>query len=132
MAFEFKLPDLGEGITSGEIKKWAVKKGEQVEEDQPIAEVETDKAVVELPSPVTGTVEDLRFPEGAKVNVGDVIAVISEEGGAPEQKPVQEKAVEKVTEARKPEVSPPPVKEENTGPCDTCDTHAGKTDERRH
>ncbi len=111
MSFEFKLPDLGEGITSGEIKKWAVKKGERVEEDQPIAEVETDKAVVELPSPVTGTVEDLRFPEGAKVNVGDVVAVIREEGGAPEQKPVQEKAVEKVMEARKPEVSPPPLKE---------------------
>ena len=108
MAFEFKLPDLGEGITSGEIKKWAVKKGERVEEDQTIAEIETDKAVVELPSPVTGTVDDLRFPEGAKVNVGDVVAVIREEGGAPAQKPVQEKAVEKVTEARKPEVSPPP------------------------
>ena len=111
MSFEFKLPDLGEGITSGEIKRWVIKKGEQVKEDQPIAEVETDKAVVELPSPVTGTVEDLRFPEGAIVNVGDVIAVIREEGGAPEQKPVQEKAVEKVTEARKPEVSPPPFKE---------------------
>ncbi len=111
MSFEFKLPDLGEGITSGEIKKWVVNKGERVEEDQPIAEVETDKAVVELPSPVTGMVEDLRFPEGAKVNVGDVVAVIREEGGAPEQKPVQEKAVEKVMEARKPEVSPPSIKE---------------------
>ncbi len=111
MSFEFKLPDLGEGITSGEIKKWVVNKGQRVEEDQPIAEVETDKAVVELPSPVTGMVEELRFPEGAKVNVGDVIAVIREEGGAPEQKPIQEKAVEKVVEARKPEVSPPPSKE---------------------
>ncbi len=111
MAFEFKLPDLGEGITSGEIKRWAVKKGERVEEDQPIAEIETDKAVVELPSPVTGTVEELKFPEGTTVNVGDVVAVIKEEGGAPEQKPVQEKATEKVMEARKPEVSPPSIPE---------------------
>jgi pyruvate dehydrogenase E2 component (dihydrolipoamide acetyltransferase) len=111
VAFEFKLPDLGEGITSGEIKKWDVKKGERIEEDQTIAEVETDKAVVDLPSPVTGTIEDLKFPEGAKVNVGDVIAVIREEGAAPGQKPVQEKAVEKVQEARKPEVAPPPVAE---------------------
>ncbi|HEY3423073.1 MAG TPA: dihydrolipoamide acetyltransferase family protein [Methanocellaceae archaeon] len=111
MTFEFKLPDLGEGITSGEIKRWAVKKGERVEEDQPIAEIETDKAVVELPSPVTGTLEELRFPEGTKVNVGDVVAVIKEEGGTPEQKPVQEKATEKVMEARNPEASPPPAAE---------------------
>ena len=108
MAFEFKLPDLGEGITSGEIKKWDVRKGEHVEEDQTIASVETDKAVVELPSPVTGVIEDLKFPEGSKVNVGDVIVSIKEEG-APEEKkapPVQAKAEEKPQEAKKLEVSP--------------------------
>ena len=104
MAFEFKLPDLGEGITSGEIKRWAVKKGDHVEEDEPIAEVETDKAVVELPAPVTGTVEDLKFKEGDQVATGSVIAVIRPEGEAKkETPPVQEKAVEKVTtEAKKP------------------------------
>jgi pyruvate dehydrogenase E2 component (dihydrolipoamide acetyltransferase) len=80
VAYEFKLPDLGEGITSGEIKKWHVRKGEKVEEDQTIAEVETDKAVVELPSPVTGIIEDLKAPEGGKVNVGEVVVVIREEG----------------------------------------------------
>jgi pyruvate dehydrogenase E2 component (dihydrolipoamide acetyltransferase) len=108
LAFEFKLPDLGEGITSGEIKKWDVRKGEHVEEDQTIASVETDKAVVELPSPVTGVIEDLKFPEGSKVNVGDVIVSIKEEG-APEEKkapPVQAKAEEKPQEAKKLEVSP--------------------------
>ncbi len=111
MAFEFKLPDLGEGITSGEIKKWQVRKGERVEEDQTIAEVETDKAVVELPSPVTGVIEDLKIPEGGKVNVGEVLAVIREEG-APEEKkapPVQEKAEEKAHEVTKPEITPPAV-----------------------
>ncbi len=111
MAYEFKLPDLGEGITSGEIKKWHVRKGEKVEEDQTIAEVETDKAVVELPSPVTGTIEDLKYPEGSKVKVGDVIVVIK---GAPEEKkapPVQAKAEEKAVEAKKPEVKAPPAEE---------------------
>jgi pyruvate dehydrogenase E2 component (dihydrolipoamide acetyltransferase) len=110
LAFEFKLPDLGEGITSGEIKKWDVRKGEHVEEDQTIASVETDKAVVELPSPVTGVIEDLKFPEGSKVNVGDVIASIKEEGAPEENKapPIQAKAEEKPREARKPEVTPAP------------------------
>lgn len=108
MAVEFKLPDLGEGITTGDIKKWHVRKGDKVEEDDTLVEVETDKAVVELPSPATGTVTDLRFDEGASVNVGDVIAVIGEEGEAVKEKPVQEKAEEKAAkEAVKPEPSPP-------------------------
>ena len=106
MTYEFKLPDLGEGITSGEIKKWNVKKGDHVEEDDPIAEIETDKAVVELPAPVSGTVEDLKFIEGDAVPVGSVVAVISVEGvTAKATPPQQEKAVEKDTaEAIKPEV----------------------------
>ncbi len=107
MAYEFKLPDLGEGITSGEIKKWHVRKGQKVEEDQTIAEVETDKAVVELPSPVTGIIEDLRASEGDKVNVARVIAVIREEGAPEAPKPAQPKAEEKVQEARKPEAPAP-------------------------
>lgn len=113
MAYEFKLPDLGEGITSGEIKKWHVRKGEKVEEDQTIAEVETDKAVVELPSPVAGVVDDLKVPEGTKVNVGDVIAVIKEEGAPAEKEapPMRAKAEEKVKEARKPEAKAPPAGE---------------------
>ncbi|HTX44468.1 MAG TPA: biotin/lipoyl-containing protein, partial [Methanocella sp.] len=104
MAYEFKLPDLGEGITSGEIKKWQVRKGEKVEEDQTIAEVETDKAVVELPSPVTGVIDDLKVQEGSKVDVGQVIAVISEHGAPEAPRPPQPKALEKAQEARKPEV----------------------------
>lgn len=116
MAYEFKLPDLGEGITSGEIKKWHVRKGEKVEEDQTIAEVETDKAVVELPSPVTGVVEDLKAPEGAKIGVGDVIAVIKEEGAPEAPKPAQPKAAEKAQEARKPEVAAPPMEEKKAVP----------------
>jgi pyruvate dehydrogenase E2 component (dihydrolipoamide acetyltransferase) len=111
VAYEFKLPDLGEGITSGEIKKWEVKKGQKVEEDDPLAQVETDKAVVEIPSPVTGTVEDLKFKEGDKVPVGSVMAVILPEGEVHKEAPqVQEKAVEKVAEeAKKPVTAPAPA-----------------------
>ena len=56
MALEFKLPDIGEGLTEGEITKWLVKEGQQVAADQPMVEVMTDKATVEIPSPVAGTV----------------------------------------------------------------------------
>jgi pyruvate dehydrogenase E2 component (dihydrolipoamide acetyltransferase) len=80
MAFEFKLPDLGEGIHEGEIKKWLVKEGDSVKEHEPIAEIETDKAVVELPSPKNGTILRINFKEGAAVKVGDVVVVIGEAG----------------------------------------------------
>ena len=111
MAYEFKLPDLGEGITSGEIKKWDVKPGQKVEEDEPLASVETDKAVVEIPSPVTGTVQELRYKEGDKVPVGSVMAVIQPAGeGAKKEAPPQPKAVEKATaEAKKPVTTPAPA-----------------------
>ena len=54
--YEFKFPDVGEGITEGELVKWLVKEGDRVAQDQPIAEVETDKAIVQIPSPVVGAV----------------------------------------------------------------------------
>ena len=56
MAFEFKFPDVGEGITEGTIVKWKVKEGDNVKADQILAEIETDKAVVEIPSPKKGTI----------------------------------------------------------------------------
>lgn len=92
MAYQFKFPDVGEGITEGEIVKWRVKKGDKVKEDQVLVEVETDKAVVELPSPKTGTILELHAEEGKLVKVGDVIVTIGEEGEAiapkPEEKPL--------------------------------------------
>lgn len=80
MAFDFRLPDLGEGIHEGELKKWLVKEGDMVGEHQPIAEVETDKAVVELPSPKSGTILKLCFKEGDTIKVGDVVVTIGEAG----------------------------------------------------
>ncbi|SMO73172.1 dihydrolipoamide acetyltransferase family protein [Melghirimyces algeriensis] len=75
MAFEFKLPDVGEGIHEGEIVKFHVKEGDSINEDDVLAEVQTDKAVVEIPSPVTGTVSKLNANEGEVVEVGSVLAV---------------------------------------------------------
>ncbi len=80
MAYDFKLPDLGEGIHEGEIKKWLIKEGDTVKEHQPIAEVETDKAVVDLPSPKAGTILKIYFREGDTVKVGDVVVTIGEAG----------------------------------------------------
>jgi pyruvate dehydrogenase E2 component (dihydrolipoamide acetyltransferase) len=80
MAYDFKLPDLGEGIHEGEIKKWLVKVGDTLKEHQPIAEVETDKAVVDLPSPKSGKVLAIHYKEGDTVKVGDVVITIGDEG----------------------------------------------------
>jgi len=80
MVFEFKFPDVGEGIREGKLVKWMIKEGDKVKEDQPLAEVETDKAVVELPSPRTGTILKLGAKEGETIKVGEVLVTIGEEG----------------------------------------------------
>jgi pyruvate dehydrogenase E2 component (dihydrolipoamide acetyltransferase) len=80
MAKEFKFPDIGEGITEGEIVRWLVQEGDKVEEDQTLAEVETDKAVVEIPSPFQGTVLKLHFKEKDLVKVGQTLVTIGDEG----------------------------------------------------
>ncbi|MGZ4208839.1 MAG: biotin/lipoyl-containing protein, partial [Actinomycetota bacterium] len=67
---EFKLPDLGEGLTDAEIVQWLVKEGDAIELNQPIVEVETEKALVEIPSPFAGTVRSIHGDVGARVNVG--------------------------------------------------------------
>src|SRR5690606_30092239 len=79
---EFKLPDVGEGIHEGEIAKWLVSVGDTVKSDQPLVEVQTDKALVELPSPAAGTIVELNGAEGEVVAVGTVIVVIETEAGA--------------------------------------------------
>lgn len=83
-----KLPDVGEGVTEGELVKWLVKIGEAVKADQPIAELMTDKATVEVPTPFAGTVKELKFKEGDVIPIETVIAVLDTDGaGATASKP---------------------------------------------
>ncbi|WP_435334607.1 2-oxo acid dehydrogenase subunit E2 [Haloarchaeobius sp. TZWWS8] len=105
MVREFKLPDVGEGVAEGELVSWLVEEGDTVTEDQPVAEVETDKALVEVPSPYNGTVKELRAKEGEMVPVGDVIMVYNVEGeddldavGADEPAEAEEDAAEAAAE----------------------------------
>ncbi len=80
---EFKMPDVGEGLTEAEILKWYVQPGDTVTDGQVVCEVETAKAAVELPIPFDGTVHELCFPEGTTVDVGQVIISVNVGGGAP-------------------------------------------------
>ena len=80
--FEFRLPDIGEGVVEGEVVKWHVKPGDPVREDQPMVEVMTDKATVEIPSPKAGVVKEIRAAEGSTCAVGAVMVVIEEKAGA--------------------------------------------------
>src|SRR5262249_31025769 len=87
MARDFRLPDLGEGLTEAEIVKVLVHEGEDIHEDTPLLEVETDKAQVEIPSPMSGRVETIHVRPGQTVKVGDVLVSFGEaagpDGGAP-------------------------------------------------
>jgi pyruvate/2-oxoglutarate dehydrogenase complex dihydrolipoamide acyltransferase (E2) component len=80
VAYEFKLPDLGEGLTEAEIARWLVGEGDEVGEDQPLVEVQTDKTTVEIPSPRAGTVLKILVAEGEVAPVGAVLVVIGQEG----------------------------------------------------
>ncbi len=109
-----KFVDIGEGITEGHVQKWLVKDGDTVKEDQPIVQIETDKAVVNLPSPINGVVR-IGARENTTVKVGDVIAYVGEDSelqgikeGAPQTQPaVQKQAVQ----AREEKAAPPVQKE---------------------
>ncbi|MBL1289915.1 2-oxo acid dehydrogenase subunit E2 [Streptomyces sp. For3] len=99
---EFKMPDVGEGLTEAEILKWFVQPGDTVTDGQVVCEVETAKAAVELPIPFDGVVHELRFPEGTTVDVGEVIIAVDVapgSGDAPaEPEPVQEAVAEPAAE----------------------------------
>ena len=73
---DFKLPDLGEGVTEAEIDRWLVKEGDVIAEDDPLVEVITDKATAEIPSPYEGTVTKIHVEAGAVVPVGTVLITI--------------------------------------------------------
>ncbi|TKD71816.1 dihydrolipoamide acetyltransferase family protein [Pseudalkalibacillus hwajinpoensis] len=126
MAFQFKMPDIGEGIHEGEIVKWFVKSGDEVKEDDILAEVQNDKAVVEIPSPVDGTVKEVHAEEGATVIVGDVVITFDAEGyedaeeeptaeqpQAEEEAPKAEAKTEAKTEAKEDSAGSKPLPEDD-------------------
>lgn len=84
---EFRLPELGENISQGDLVRLMVSPGTQVSEGQPVMELETDKAVVEVPSPATGVVKEIHVKEGTRVNVGDLIFTFEGAVAAPPEKP---------------------------------------------
>ena len=86
MATEFKLPELGENIESGDLVRLLIKPGANIAEGEPVMELETDKAVVEVPSSVSGTVGEIRVKEGDKLRVGQVIFTV-ENGAAAQRAP---------------------------------------------
>jgi pyruvate dehydrogenase E2 component (dihydrolipoamide acetyltransferase) len=88
VAYSFKLPDLGEGLTEGEVARWLVTEGQEVAEDDPLVEIQTDKATVEIPSPYAGMVLRIVVAEGEIAPVGAVLVVI----GAPGEEVVAEVA----------------------------------------
>ncbi|MCY7792096.1 dihydrolipoamide acetyltransferase family protein [Bacillus haynesii] len=107
MAFEFKLPDIGEGIHEGEIVKWFVKPNDEVNEDDVLAEVQNDKAVVEIPSPVKGKVLELKVEEGTVATVGQTIITFDAPGYEDLQFKGSESGEAKAEEAEKQETDAP-------------------------
>jgi len=93
VAYVFKLPDLGEGLTEGEVARWLVTEGQEVAEDDPLVEIQTDKTTVEIPSPAAGKVARILVEEGQVVPVGTVLVVIGEEttGETPGREPERPK-----------------------------------------
>jgi len=95
MPKQFRFPDVGEGITEGEIVRWRIKEGDEVKEDQTLAEIETDKAVVEMPSPYKGTILKIHVKEKDIVKVGQVLVTIGEKGESLVEGAAEAKAEEK-------------------------------------
>ena len=109
MAYEFKLPDLGEGLTEGEVARWLVAEGQEIAEDDLLVEIQTDKATVEIPSPYAGTVLSIRVAEGEVAPVGAVLVVIGER-----------------SEAVPPPSKPPPSVESSQGPSSSSSSAPGR------
>src|SRR5688572_25429241 len=104
---ELVVPQLGESITEAVVARWLVQVGEPVDADQNVAELETDKITVQLPSPSAGTLKEQRVAAGATVKVGDVIGSVEPGAGKPAAKPAAEKPKDKPAPAAKPAPAQP-------------------------
>ena len=93
MVYEFRLPDIGEGIAEGEVVKWLVNDGQEVKENQPLVEIMTDKVNVEIPSPRKGRIQQRMAKEGEVVKVGQVLIVIAEDAAGPSTSTISKPSV---------------------------------------
>lgn len=107
---EFKLPDIGEGVHEGEIVRWLVKAGDTLAVDQPMVEIMTDKATVEIPSPISGKIQNLHAKEGEMVKVGQVILSLEQGGQAQASAPKPAAAQAPAPAATKPALAPAPAR----------------------
>ncbi len=127
MATEFKLPELGENIEAGDLVRLMVEPGAEVSEGQPVMELETDKAVIEVPSSVTGTVKDVQVKEGEKIKVGQTVFTV-EDGGNGAKRPQTQAAPAKPERSQ--EEAPVPFDNEQDAARDVAQTlrrEEGKT-----
>src|SRR5215217_7258754 len=106
MPTEFKIPELGENVSAGDVVRVLVKAGDAIEKDQPILELETDKATIEVPSSVSGTVQEIKVKQGDKVKVGQVVLTVGDPAAA-------EKAAPKGEAAAAPKSEEPPQRTAN-------------------
>lgn len=111
--YEFKLPDIGEGIAEGTIGEWHVQPGDKVEEDGDLVQIENDKSVEEIPSPVSGTISKILVPEGDTASVGDPLVEIEVAGDVPEDAaPAEDAASSTPEESAAPAETPTPAAEQ--------------------
>src|SRR5258705_3386197 len=89
MPTEFTLPELGENVTAGDVVRVLVSPGDAVAKDQPVLELETDKATIEVPSSVAGTVKDIRVKQGERIKVGQVVLTVEDGAGGQAAKPIE-------------------------------------------
>src|ERR1043166_445916 len=136
MSTEVVMPQMGESIAEGTIKRWRKNAGEGVERDEPLFEISTDKVDAEIPSPAAGTLTEVRFKEGETVEVNTVVAVLDGGGAvtaeAPAAKVVEEKPAQPVTPPPPPPVAapppPPPPVQAKPAPPPPVETPAEKND----
>ena len=92
MPTDFKLPELGENVTAGDVVRVLVKPGDTIEKDQPVLELETDKATIEVPTSVAGTVKDVQVKAGERIKVGQVVLTVDDDAAEKAPKEAEPKA----------------------------------------
>lgn len=116
MAYSVTLPELGESVTEGTVTRWLKQVGDSVAVDEPLLEISTDKVDTEVPSPVAGTVLEIRAGEDETVEVGGVLAVIGDANAAPQAAPAPAPAAPPPPPAPAPTPAPPPAPVQETKP----------------